>query len=94
MRGVPVLGRRFWHIPKTGLNTGAHSDHMDWHTDYSFRPAHTYTHTWPQGDIVMWDQLGTVHAKPAFDPNERRILRMVAGIFDDPAAPRLAEAIT
>jgi len=50
-------------------------------------PAHTYTHTWLPGDIVMWDQLGTVHAKTAFDPAERRILRKVVSIFDDPAEP-------
>jgi len=57
-------------------------------------PAHTYTHTWLQGDIVMWDQLGTVHAKAAFNPNERRILRMVVSIFDDPTEPWQAEATT
>lgn len=56
-------------------------------------PAHTYAHTWQQGDIVMWDQLGTVHAKQAFDPAERRILRMVVSIFDDPTEPWRAEAI-
>ncbi|MFI9627001.1 neopentalenolactone/pentalenolactone F synthase [Streptomyces sp. NPDC052042] len=54
-------------------------------------PGHTYTHTWLPGDIVMWDQLGTVHAKTAFDPNERRILRKVVSIFDDPAQPWRAE---
>ncbi len=50
-------------------------------------PALTYTHTWLPGDIVMWDQLGTVHAKTAFDPADRRILRKVVAIFDNPAEP-------
>lgn len=55
-------------------------------------PAHTYMHSWLQGDIVMWYQLGTVHAKAAFNPNERRILRQVVSIFDDPTEPWRAEA--
>ncbi|MET7916942.1 neopentalenolactone/pentalenolactone F synthase [Streptomyces avermitilis] len=50
-------------------------------------PALTYAHEWLPGDIVMWDQLGTVHAKRAFDPTERRLLRKVVTIFDDPAEP-------
>ncbi|WP_069885011.1 neopentalenolactone/pentalenolactone F synthase [Streptomyces luteocolor] len=56
-------------------------------------PAHTYAHTWRPGDIVMWDELGTIHAKAAFDPAERRILRQVVSIFDDPVEPWRAEAI-
>jgi alpha-ketoglutarate-dependent taurine dioxygenase len=55
-------------------------------------PAHTYAHTWLPGDIVVWDQLGTIHAKTAFDPHERRILRQVVSIFDDPIVPWRAEA--
>jgi taurine dioxygenase/pentalenolactone F synthase len=55
-------------------------------------PSYTYAHSWQPGDIVMWDQLGTVHAKRAFDPAERRVMRQVVSIFDDPAAPWCAEA--
>ncbi|MGK5544399.1 neopentalenolactone/pentalenolactone F synthase [Streptomyces sp. URMC 127] len=54
-------------------------------------PRYTYAHTWQPGDIVMWDQLGTIHAKRPFDPAERRIMRQVVSIFDDPAAPWRAE---
>lgn len=56
------------------------------------KPAYTYAHSWQPGDIVVWDQLGTVHAKQAFDPAERRVMRQVVSIFDDPAAPWCAEA--
>ncbi|MFJ9819199.1 neopentalenolactone/pentalenolactone F synthase [Streptomyces sp. NPDC101151] len=55
-------------------------------------PGLTYAHTWQPGDIVMWDQLGTVHAKTPFDPADRRILRKVVAIFDDPVEPWRAEA--
>jgi alpha-ketoglutarate-dependent taurine dioxygenase len=56
-------------------------------------PEHTYAHTWLPGDIVMWDELGTIHAKSAFDPGARRIMRQVVSIFDDPLGPWRAEAI-
>ncbi|MFC7615517.1 TauD/TfdA dioxygenase family protein [Actinokineospora soli] len=50
-------------------------------------PEFTYAHPWEPGDIVLWDQLGLVHARKPFDPAERRILRKVVTIFDDPVAP-------
>ncbi|MEV5732711.1 neopentalenolactone/pentalenolactone F synthase [Streptomyces sp. NPDC014940] len=56
------------------------------------KPQYTYAHTWQPGDLVVWDQLGTVHAKQAFDPAERRVMRQVVSIFDDPAGPWRAEA--
>jgi pentalenolactone F synthase len=55
------------------------------------KPEYTYAHAWRPGDIVMWDQLGTIHAKQAFDPAERRVMRQVVSIFDDPAAPWRAQ---
>lgn len=47
----------------------------------------SYTHHWQEGDIVLWDQLGTVHARLPFDNTERRKLRKVVTIFDDAQAP-------
>jgi alpha-ketoglutarate-dependent taurine dioxygenase len=39
-------------------------------------PRFVYEHHWQAGDLVMWDQIGTVHARNALPP-ERRILRQV-----------------
>ncbi|HSP78368.1 MAG TPA: TauD/TfdA family dioxygenase [Myxococcaceae bacterium] len=50
-------------------------------------PSLTYAHQWEPGDIVLWDQLGLVHARKPFNPQERRMLRKVVTIFDDAAAP-------
>jgi pentalenolactone F synthase len=50
-------------------------------------PSLTYAHDWVAGDIVMWDQLGLVHARRPYDPAERRNLRKVVTIFADPAEP-------
>lgn len=61
--------------------------------EHAGSPEHTYAHDWQQGDIVMWDELGTVHAKRPFDPAERRVMRQVVSIFDDPAEPWRAEVV-
>ena len=50
-------------------------------------PAHCYEHVWTPGDLVMWDNLCTLHARTWFDPAEARVLRRtsVAGRPPDAA---------
>ncbi|MEC7488870.1 MAG: TauD/TfdA family dioxygenase [Pseudomonadota bacterium] len=38
-------------------------------------PAHCYEHVWRRGDLVMWDNLCTQHARTWFDPSMTRVLR-------------------
>ena len=42
------------------------------HTD---RPEHHYLHRWTPGDLVMWDNLCTCHARTDFSPAETRLMR-------------------
>jgi taurine dioxygenase len=37
--------------------------------------AHCYEHVWTPGDLVMWDNLCTLHARTWFDPSQSRVLR-------------------
>jgi taurine dioxygenase len=37
-----------------------------------------YEHVWQVGDVVVWDNFGTIHARTDFDPAERRLLRRMA----------------
>jgi taurine dioxygenase len=37
-----------------------------------------YEHVWQPGDVVIWDNLATLHARTDFDPAERRALRRIA----------------
>ena len=41
------------------------------------RPEFIYAHQWRVGDLVMWDNRCTVHARTDFSPDERRLLRRV-----------------
>jgi alpha-ketoglutarate-dependent taurine dioxygenase len=36
-----------------------------------------HTHRWRVGDLVMWDNRCTLHARTDFPPDERRLLRRV-----------------
>lgn len=48
--------------------------HCD-HPDFIVR------HRWSEGDIVVWDQLQTMHMAPSdYLPHERRVVRMTAGL--------------
>jgi alpha-ketoglutarate-dependent taurine dioxygenase len=46
-------------------------------------PRFVYEHYWQVGDLVMWDQIGLLHARSALPP-ERRILRQVTVKVADP----------
>ena len=42
------------------------------------RSEHIYEHVWRVGDVVIWDNRCTLHARTDFDPSERRVLRRMA----------------
>ncbi len=42
------------------------------------QPRFAYTHRWQVGDIVYWDNQATLHARTAFDPAERRVLKRIS----------------
>lgn len=41
-------------------------------------PEIRYTHKWRPGDLLIWDNRTTVHARTDFDPASRRLLRRFA----------------
>jgi taurine dioxygenase len=46
-----------------------------------------HVHHWTEGDVLMWDNIGTVHyARPDYGPNEHRLMRrcqvMADRVFD------------
>lgn len=38
-------------------------------------PEIVYEHVWRVGDLLMWDNFATLHARTDFDPAEKRVLR-------------------
>lgn len=43
--------------------------------DHQERPDFVYEHVWRPGDLVVWDNRCTLHARTDFSPGERRLLR-------------------
>jgi len=42
------------------------------------RAEHIYEHVWRVGDLLIWDNRCTLHARTDFAPTERRVLRRMA----------------
>ncbi len=48
---------------------------------HCIRPDFIYRHRWSEGDILVWDQLATIHLAPNdYLPHERRVVRVTAGL--------------
>ena len=48
------------------------------------RPEYIYEHRWRVGDLLLWDNRCTLHARRDFDPNESRWMRRVTIRGDRP----------
>lgn len=46
--------------------------------DYIDKTKAVYEHHWENGDLVIWDNRATLHYRPAFDKNLRRVLKRVS----------------
>ena len=52
--------------------------------DHAERPEFVYQHAWRPGDLILWDNRCTLHARTDFDASERRKLRRVALLGEVP----------
>ena len=52
--------------------------------DHQEQPQFVYEHVWRPGDIVMWDNRCTLHARTDFPSAERRLLRRVTILGERP----------
>lgn len=53
--------------------------------EHSTKPENVYAHDWRVGDLVMFDTLGTLHRRDAWDPSERRVMRQLSTWWTPPA---------
>lgn len=49
-------------------------DLLVWLRDWATQPRFTYRHRWSLGDMVMWDNTGTLHRALPYDPASGRLL--------------------
>ncbi len=48
-------------------------------------PAFVYEHRWRVGDLLMWDNRCTLHARRDFNPEETRLMRRLTVLGETPA---------
>ena len=53
--------------------------------DHQEQPKFIYEHVWHPGDILMWDNRCTLHARTDFSADQRRMLRRVTILGEKPA---------
>ena len=65
--------------------------------DHVFQPKYRYVHEWVEGDLLLWDNLGSWHmARPDYGPEEYRLMKRCQVMADkvfDPAFVRQALAL-
>lgn len=84
VRVVPETGRKSLFVSRLmtfaidGLEPAASDALIERLFDHLERPEFRYVHKWRVGDVLVWDNRSTVHARTDFDPAERRLLRRFA----------------
>ena len=53
-----------------------------WTTDERFR----YQHSWDTGDLVLWDNRGTMHRALPYAPDSGRLMHRTTIVGDEPFA--------
>ena len=77
----PETGRRALYVNRLmshrieGLSPQESEALLDELFTYGEDPAVRYEHIWKVGDLVMWDNLNSMHARTDFPREERRLMR-------------------
>ena len=62
--------------------------------EHQLQPRYLHTHVWTEGDLLIWDNIGTLHnAIPDYGPDEHRLMKRCQVMADrifDPAFLRAA----
>jgi taurine dioxygenase len=89
-RTHPATGRKSLFVNKLMTHSIAGMEHEESEAllnvmfDTISQPELSYVHEWQVGDLLLWDNRCTLHARRDFDPNERRWLRRVTILGDVP----------
>jgi taurine dioxygenase/pentalenolactone F synthase len=50
---------------------------------WSTRPEFVYEHRWASQDLVIWNQVATIHCRKPYPPAERRYMRQISLTLQD-----------
>ena len=90
VRTHPETGRKALFVNRLmthaieGLEAAESDELLAFLFDHQERPEFVYEHFWRPGDLMMWDNRCTLHARSDFDPGHRRMLRRITIRGDGP----------
>ncbi|HEY7664307.1 MAG TPA: TauD/TfdA family dioxygenase [Xanthobacteraceae bacterium] len=91
VRTHPATGRKALYVNRLmtvrieGLPQQESDELLNFLFDHQERREFVYEHVWRPGDILMWDNRCTLHARTDFSPHERRLMRRVTILGEKPA---------
>jgi taurine dioxygenase len=90
VRTHPATGRKALYVNRLmtrrieGLSRQESEELLNQLFDHQEQPQFVYEHVWRPGDILMWDNRCTLHARTDFSADERRLLRRVTILGEKP----------
>jgi taurine dioxygenase len=91
VRTHPATGRKALYVNRgmtlciEGMERARSDDLLLRLFDHQEQAQFQYSHSWRVGDLIMWDNRCTLHARNDFPADERRILRRVTVLGETPA---------
>jgi taurine dioxygenase len=90
VRTHPATARKALYVNRLmtvaieGLPSGESDELLNLLFDHQEQRAFVYEHAWRVGDVVMWDNRCTLHARTDFSAAERRLMRRVTILGEKP----------
>jgi len=90
VRTHPFTGRKALYVNRLmtvrieGLPEAESEELLNFLFDHQEKPEFIYTHVWRPGDLLMWDNRCTLHARTDFSATERRLMRRVTIMGEKP----------
>jgi alpha-ketoglutarate-dependent taurine dioxygenase len=77
-----VLGCTAHHV--IGMSARESTELLVRLREWATQPQFTYTHKWTVGDLVMWDNTGTMHRATPYPPDSGRMLHRTKLMGEEP----------
>jgi alpha-ketoglutarate-dependent taurine dioxygenase len=77
-----VIGCTAHHV--NGLSARDSTELLVRLREWATQPQFTYSHKWDVGDLVMWDNTGTMHRATYYPPNSGRMLHRTKLMGEEP----------
>jgi alpha-ketoglutarate-dependent taurine dioxygenase len=90
VRTHPATGRKALYVNRLmtvrieGMPPRESDELLDFLFDHQERREFIYEHVWRPGDLLMWDNRCTLHARTDFSADERRLMRRVTILGERP----------